>query len=186
MDLSGTKHNLFCRFQEDADCEDYLKVCCQNVIPPVTIDPASGDQIKEPHIFNDCGTRNMDGAGFRITHATQGETEFGEFPWMVALFAGDSYVCGGSLIRPNVVVTAGHCVFSRQNERLVVRAGEWDSKTTDEVLAFQVRWVVLNREKKSNFKRETSSISGTKSIPSYHPRELSPKVSFQRHCPPYS
>lgn len=133
----GGEHFFDIRFQEDADCEDYLKVCCQNVIPPVTIDPASGDQIKEPLIFNDCGTRNMDGAGFRITHATQGETEFGEFPWMVALFAGDSYVCGGSLIRPNVVVTAGHCVFSRQNERLVVRAGEWDSKTTDEVLAFQ-------------------------------------------------
>lgn len=146
-DNFGGEHFFDIRFQEDAACEDYLRVCCQNVIPPSTggegkpINPTSANQTNEPPIFNDCGTRNMDGAGFRITHATQGETEFGEFPWMVALFAGDSYVCGGSLIRPNVVVTAGHCVFSRQNERLVVRAGEWDSKTTDEVLAFQEQTV---------------------------------------------
>uniref|UniRef100_A0A1Q3FRB4 Phenoloxidase-activating factor 2 n=1 Tax=Culex tarsalis TaxID=7177 RepID=A0A1Q3FRB4_CULTA len=126
----------------EADCEQYLRVCCKNVIPPgtegFTIRPTTGTNAgQEPKVFNDCGTRNMDGAGFRISHATQGETEFGEFPWMVALYASGSYICGGSLIKPNVVVTAGHCVFNKQNAGLVVRAGEWDSKTTDELLAFQ-------------------------------------------------
>lgn len=133
----------------ESECPDYLRVCCKNVKPPPS-PPSEGSvstarpfavdvtQVtQEPVIFNECGIRNEDGAGFRITNAADGETEFGEFPWMVALFADKSYVCGGSLIRPNVVVTAGHCVFSRRNANLVVRAGEWDSKTTDEVRPFQ-------------------------------------------------
>jgi secreted trypsin-like serine protease len=41
----------------------------------------------------------------------------GQFPWMVALVdpravnAADGQFCGGSLIAPRVVITAGHCVY---------------------------------------------------------------------------
>lgn len=149
----------------EGECVEYLRVCCKNVKPPPSVgtehstaNPIKGDELRKS--FNECGTRNLDGAGFRITHATQGETEFGEFPWMVALFAenrssnGRQYICGGSLIRPNVVVTAGHCVFSRQGGSLSVRAGEWDSKTTDELLAFQeqrVSRVIMHDQYSSMF-----------------------------------
>merc|ERR1712012_792176 len=46
------------------------------------------------------------------------------------------YVCGGSLIAPNVILTAAHCldnVGKNQEDinKIVVRCGEWD--TRDEV-----------------------------------------------------
>ncbi|XP_058464076.1 phenoloxidase-activating factor 2-like [Malaya genurostris] len=143
----------------EADCDHYLEVCCdksavvkeEGTIPSTgrgssTIGvPGSADQATDQAVseFRQCGYRNTDGAGFRITNANNGETEFGEFPWMVALFSQDNegaekkYFCGGSLIKPNIVLTAAHCIINRLEEILVVRAGEWDTKTEFEVLPYQ-------------------------------------------------
>ena len=47
-------------------------------------------------------------------------------------YAGDyQFVCGGSLIRENVFVTAAHCVVRRTDERrMMVRLGDHDRYCT--------------------------------------------------------
>ncbi|XP_055598828.1 phenoloxidase-activating factor 2-like [Uranotaenia lowii] len=135
----------------EVDCDHYLEVCCDiedvvttsRPIDPVSAAPREPPPSGGPPTIENCGKRNGHGAGFRIKNA-QNEAEFGEFPWMVAISSGNGfddsdskYICGGSLIRGDVVLTAAHCVVNRTTEKLTVRAGEWDTKTTNEILPYQ-------------------------------------------------
>lgn len=97
-----------------------------------------------------CGIRNVDGVGFRITGDKDGEAQFGEFPWTVAILKEEKaldgqilnvYVCGGSIIEPGVILTAAHCVDKKDPLSLKVRAGEWDTQTKDEIFPHQDRQV---------------------------------------------
>ncbi|XP_043640380.1 phenoloxidase-activating factor 2-like [Drosophila teissieri] len=57
----------------------------------------------------------------------------GEFPWTIALFSRGSFFGGGSLIAPRVVLTAAHLLLSKTADEIVVRAGEWDMASVDEL-----------------------------------------------------
>ncbi|KAL1243994.1 Transmembrane protease serine [Trichinella spiralis] len=37
----------------------------------------------------------------------------GAWPWMVALYYGNHFACGGSLVQPDIVVTAAHCIANK-------------------------------------------------------------------------
>ncbi|CAG5003488.1 unnamed protein product [Parnassius apollo] len=133
----------------DGPCASYMDTCClppdtRDISNPITPPPTTQTQRQG------CGWRNIEGVGFRITGDKDGESKFGEFPWMVAVLkiepVNDNepngqklnvYVGGGSLIHPSIVLTAAHNVAGA--EALVARAGEWDTQTTKEIYPHQDR-----------------------------------------------
>lgn len=65
-----------------------------------------------------------------------GESDFGEFPWTVAIFiTPNTYRAGGSLIAPNVVLSSASLLDVKYE--LKVRAGDWDLMTDNEYLEYQ-------------------------------------------------
>lgn len=90
-------------------CQDTFETCCET--GEISSEPLF--QVAPLRGAAQCGKRNPAGVVVRITGQTDGESEFGEFPWMVALlnhepignFYYNVYKCGGSLIHPSVVLT---------------------------------------------------------------------------------
>lgn len=63
------------------------------------------------------------------------EAKFSEFPWMLGILKDQVYMCGASLIHPQVAITAAHCVTG--HGKYMIRAGEWNWEKQDEPLPYQ-------------------------------------------------
>ncbi|ROT78249.1 Catenin delta-2 [Penaeus vannamei] len=76
-----------------------------------------------------CGLRNAAGITGRVKNPeyVRGDTEFGEYPWHVAIMKiSDDYVCGGALIDDVHVLTAAHCISGLLPQEMKIRLGDWD------------------------------------------------------------
>jgi len=152
-------------------CQSDLEVCCRDEnyidVPlptldeitttttttttpaPTTVSTTPVPKVPEvPIAQTKCGQRNTNGVGVRI-QSKDGKTEFGEWPHMCAVLKEQQlggknvnlYVCGGSLIAKNVLLTAAHCVdeFIATPEVIKVRCGEWDTQQAIEPLKHEDR-----------------------------------------------
>ncbi|CAN7937599.1 unnamed protein product, partial [Ixodes hexagonus] len=90
-----------------------LLVCCpsRDVVRPPSASAVSprGGQPAPPRNEPGCGTV-VDDAG-EITVGPKGEVVLARspWPWMVAIYEGRTYICGGALLDRDTVLTAAHC-----------------------------------------------------------------------------
>ncbi|XP_021706592.1 proclotting enzyme isoform X2 [Aedes aegypti] len=143
--LGGTcKAEQHCREIADriADCAEDT-VCCLSNGSSDTQAPTDAGEVS----IKECGYRIETGIKFNTINRDHGESQYGEFPWVVAIMVNESanvrFTCSGTLIDPEVVITAAECVklFRTKPEQLIVRAGEWDMGATMEPIPYQERRV---------------------------------------------
>ncbi|XP_073505502.1 ovochymase-1 [Phyllobates terribilis] len=62
------------------------------------------------------------------------DAPIGGQPWTVSIKFYEKHICGGAIVEKNLVVTAAHCVFPADNNKikhLLVVAGEYDQSSAD-------------------------------------------------------
>jgi len=115
------------------------EVCCTNLRS--TICPDFSEELTydyEPR----CGKRNPKGLYLEVKGYKESESLFGEFPYMAIIlektpYGEPQYVCGGSLIKQDVILTGGHCVNEKDTKNLIVRLGDWNTKVTTEIFPYE-------------------------------------------------
>ncbi|KAJ8703811.1 hypothetical protein PYW07_013105 [Mythimna separata] len=126
----------------DRHCQESVEVCCAIPKDPSEVPPQPKPQPQpDPTKVKGCGYRNPQGLGVTITGGTGTESQFGEFPWVIALLDNRnfSYAGVGVLIHPQVVMTGAHIAQKFGPGELKIRAGEWDTQTVKEIYPFEER-----------------------------------------------
>jgi len=90
-------------------------ICHRPTLPPGTTFP--------PHVGG-CGKPDIQG----VSRVIAGKTATpNSWPWQILMMFGNRAMCGGTLIAPQWVVTAAHCVYRReQSGAFSIRVGEHD------------------------------------------------------------
>ncbi|XP_016998458.2 phenoloxidase-activating factor 2 [Drosophila takahashii] len=118
----------------DENCH-YMEKCC-NIQDTLSSPELPAEAPNWP-----CGGRHDLWYYLRPLGYKQQEAKFGEFPWLVAVYGADDYLCSGALITPLAVITTAQCIQSVEAEKLRLVAGEWDAAVELEPLAHQKRSV---------------------------------------------
>ncbi|XP_043242993.1 prophage side tail fiber protein homolog StfR-like isoform X2 [Amphibalanus amphitrite] len=124
-------------------CRHFESVCCLH--PELRPVPEIVAELTAEPYYPSCGRRNPEGIGFAIEGFKDSESQFAEFPHMAIIMEEEyiggelrhRYVCGGSLVTTNIILTAGHCVAGKDASKLLVRLGDWNTKTLTELLPHQ-------------------------------------------------
>ncbi|XP_037569105.1 venom peptide isomerase heavy chain-like [Dermacentor silvarum] len=135
--------------------ESSLLVCCPSadVVNPTTSNtgtlsprqpPADEGPRNEPGcgaVVDDPGVvTNGPNGGVRLTRST--------WPWMAAIFKADKFICGGSLLDRNTVLTAAHCFPDLRDDAGMykVRVGifEVNETVSSHSANLPVRWIRLH------------------------------------------
>ncbi|GAB6027718.1 AAEL001675-PA [Chamberlinius hualienensis] len=94
-----------------------------------------------------CGVRNLNGIIGRVKNHNfiEGDTQFGEFPWHVAILKNDEtgrvYICAAALISDRYILTAAHNIKGYNPGDMRIRLGDWDVSAAAETLPFVERFV---------------------------------------------
>ncbi|CAH1401240.1 unnamed protein product [Nezara viridula] len=118
----------------------------------------SGPDWINTYEIGDCGIRYNK---FVPSISYGSSSKANEFPWHVALYRMDNsskyeYICGGSIIDTNVVLTAAHCVFDEAEQdldysRMVVATGKhngsWEHRDV-----FEQRFEVISKKVRPTYR----------------------------------
>ncbi|SPP82442.1 phenoloxidase-activating factor 2-like [Drosophila guanche] len=127
-ETASNVRKIIINLRESASTCHYLEACCRP-------EDRQKDIInREPTADNSqCGVSNVDGIYMTVRGGSL-QTSFGEYPWVVALFNDKhNFVCTGTLIAYDVVLTTGTCVDGEG--QLTVKAGDWDLMTEKEFVS---------------------------------------------------
>lgn len=70
-----------------------------------------------------------------------------KYPWLVTLQIKDTHICGGTLLNPTTVVTAGHCSIYKSTQNLTVFAHRnvfYLTAESEKALKFSVTKIILH------------------------------------------
>ncbi|EDV98699.1 GH13457 [Drosophila grimshawi] len=117
----------------------YMEKCCNitEPLPDARIYKYNDSMMTLQH----CGSRLDLWLHLRPLGYKKREAKFAEFPWLVAIYRANGYLCSGALITPHAVLTAAHCVQNDAASDLHLVAGEWDAAVQLEPLTHQERAV---------------------------------------------
>jgi len=110
----------FCHFTPQI--ENWMKQFCAKTCGFCKVGPTQPPPTFLPHVGG-CGQPEI-----KNIRVIAGKTAVrGSWPWQILMMMGGRPMCGGTLISPQWVVTAAHCVYRREDSgQFSIRVGEQD------------------------------------------------------------